>query len=376
MRRALADDAGSTTGGVTTVYGWDQANAWRTSQGPSGTPNQVQFTYVKSGATSSNGRMTRYQNSATSSDASYAYDASGQRTKSVVTIGSTATTTSFTYDGLSLLSLAATQGSSTWRLDYLYDEEGTPYGGVYRSPAASSSPTYFTMITSGHGDVVELLDASGAAFASYRYDAWGRPLTTGTSTAATSLISSTLAGQIASRQILRYASYAYDAESGLCYCSARYYDPATRQWTTADSAKADGEESAWQYCAGEPVGNVDPSGLVYQAPGLVTRPGYPGQHCHAFLKWVYLDSSGADPSDPDPLSGRCYVGVMYVNDSSKASVFKVQVEDGQYSNSTVQPLNGGKKQGVLGRKTGCMPDAQFRVHGWGKWSHWWPANDD
>ncbi len=37
---------------------------------------------------------------------------------------------------------------------------------------------------------------------------------------------------VASRQALRYASYAYDSESGLYYCSARYYDPATRQFTS------------------------------------------------------------------------------------------------------------------------------------------------
>ena len=69
-----------------------------------------------------------------------------------------------------------------------------------------------------------------------------------------------MAAQIASRQVLRYASYAWDAESALYYCSARYYDPATRQWTTGDPAKADGEESAYQYCAGEPVEQVDETG--------------------------------------------------------------------------------------------------------------------
>ena len=60
---------------------------------------------------------------------------------------------------------------------------------------------------------------------------------TGIWTQSTNLIGSALAGEIASRQVLRYASYAYDAESGFYYCSARYYDPATRQWTTGDPAK-------------------------------------------------------------------------------------------------------------------------------------------
>jgi len=166
---------------------------------------------------------------------------------------------------LTLLSLSAVQSAASWRIDYLYEEEGTLYGGVYRSPATSTGPTYFTVVTNDHGDVLELCDADGAAFAAYRYDAWGLPqgagdLAIGVWRQATTLVSQALAGQIASRQILRYASYACDAESGLYYCSARYYDPATRQWTSGDPAKADGEESAYQYCGGLVTIACDPTG--------------------------------------------------------------------------------------------------------------------
>jgi RHS repeat-associated protein len=169
------------------------------------------------------------------------------------------------------MSLTATQGASSWRLDYLYDEDGTPYGAVYRSPATSTSPTYFTTVTNERGDVCELLDANGNAFAAYHYDAWGLPqgagnYATGIWTASTSLVNSTLAGQIAGRQVLRYAHYVYDSESGLYYCSARYCDPATRQFTTADSAKADGEESTYQYCTGNPVEKSDVSGYAPMPP--------------------------------------------------------------------------------------------------------------
>jgi RHS repeat-associated protein len=192
--------------------------------------------------------------------ATYTYDAAGQRIKSAVTVAGTTTTTNWVYDGITLMSLSATQGSSSWRVDCLYDEDGTPYGGVYRSPSTSTSPTYFTTITNDRGDVVELLDANGAAFAAYHYDAWGLPQGAGIWTVSTGLINATLVGQMASRQVLRYAGYAYDSESGLYYCSARYYDPTTRQWTTADSAEADGEESAYQYCDGNPVCGIDNTG--------------------------------------------------------------------------------------------------------------------
>jgi RHS repeat-associated protein len=59
--------------------------------------------------------------------------------------------------------------------------------------------------------------------------------------------------------VLRYASYCYDPESGLYYLSARSYDPQTRQFLSKDDAKADGEESEYQYCGGNPA-RVDPSG--------------------------------------------------------------------------------------------------------------------
>jgi RHS repeat-associated protein len=261
LTQTVAVPADESLSPTTTVYGWDTSNDWRTSQGPSGNPSQITFAY------NALGRLSTYHNGSGSvTNATYTYDDFGQRTKSVVTIGSSTTSTNYICSGSELMSLVATQGSSTWRVDYLRDEEGTPYGGVYLSPSTSTSPTYFTLVTSDRGDLVELCDADGNAFGAYRYDTWGLPqgagnYATGVWTQSTSLISAALAGQIASRQALRYASYTYDSESGLCYCSARYYDPGTRQWTTGDPAKADGEASAFQYCSNSPVGTTDPTGL-------------------------------------------------------------------------------------------------------------------
>lgn len=121
------------------------------------------------------------------------------------------------------------------------------------------------MVTTDRGDVVELLDAAGNPFIAYRYDVWGSPqgngnAGTGMWSQSTNLISGQVASDIASRQVLRYASYCYDSESGLYYLSARSYDPITRQFLSKDEAKADGEESEYQYCKGDPVGNTDPSG--------------------------------------------------------------------------------------------------------------------
>ena len=257
----------TTTGSQTTLYYWDEnlpcAYGWRTSQGPSASPHQIQYGY------SGDGQLTTYTNSSANPvTASYVYDANGERTQYAVTAnGQAQVVTSYTYDDDgTLLSLSASQGSGSWSIDCLYDEEGTPYGGVYRA-SGSSTPQYFEMVTDIRGDVVELLDANGNAFAAYRYDPWGLPTgagnyATGIWTQSTSLVGSTLAGQIASRQVLRYAGYVFDSDTGLYYCSARYYDPATRQWITPDPDGADGQASRYQYCDGNSTVSVDSSGTA------------------------------------------------------------------------------------------------------------------
>lgn len=82
--------------------------------------------------------------------------------------------------------------------------------------------------------------------------------------------------------MLRYASYAFDGESGLYYCSARYYDPATRQWTTGDPAKADGEESAYQYCGGDPIARFDPNGMFNRLAAVKYAQKWAGRVNRAF----------------------------------------------------------------------------------------------
>jgi len=128
--------------------------------------------------------------------------------------------------------------------------------GVYES--ADATPVAFGIVTTDRGDVRELTDASGMPFAFYSYDAYGNP--TAKLSAATSLIGADVAAAICSSNVVRYAGYVYDQESGLYYLSARYYDPSTASFLTKDPANADGEESPYQYCGGDPVGKVDPSG--------------------------------------------------------------------------------------------------------------------
>ncbi len=246
-----------TAGGVVeSVYGWNELGQ-RVSQGPANNPLAEQFWYTGTG------RVAKYVSA--SVVASYTYDATGQRlTSSVESDETTLTDIRYTYEGLSLLSLSATttvDGSleSTYSMDYLYDAGEAAYACAYRS-SENTSPVVFYMVTTDRGDVVELREVGGDPFAAYSYDPWGVPLADPLVASAGS-VAATLAATIANQQPLRYAGYAWDQESEMYYLSARTYDPATRQFITKDPAKDDGEESAYQYCGGDPVGRVDPRGL-------------------------------------------------------------------------------------------------------------------
>ena len=241
-------------GSVVATYTFDGLGQ-RTAQGPTANKTAEVFGYTGTG------RLASYATSSGTS-AAYSFDANGQRTRSVVRSDDvTTTTTDWTYEGLQLLSLSASRSDdATWAITYLYDSGGKPYAGVYRASDEETS-TPFLLITNHRGDVLALTDTAGQRFATWTYDEWG-VITTST-TEATGSITASLAADIASRQPLRYAGYCYDTETKMYYCSARTYDPLTRQFLSKDPAKADGEESAYQYCSGNPVEKVDPSGLKH-----------------------------------------------------------------------------------------------------------------
>ena len=185
---------------------------------------------------------------------SYVYDSSNQRLSK--TTG--AATTSYVYDGIKLASLSVKDTTRTQTLVYLYGSGTTPVGASYSAPTGSI-PVTFQIVSDARGDVRELRDYAGAVFARYDYDAYGN--ITSSQVFATTLITLAQAQEISDAQPLRYAGYVWDAETGLYYCSQRYYDPTTASFISRDPAKADGEKSPYLYCAGEPVGGVDPSGL-------------------------------------------------------------------------------------------------------------------
>jgi len=162
--------------------------------------------------------------------ASYAYNGDGLRMAKTVN----GSKTPFTWDLVSSDPLLLSDGSTS----YIYGSSGLP---IEEITAAGKTFDYHH---DRLGSTTLLTNASGLPVAVYLYDSYGTPLI------SLSLVSNPL----------QYTGQYRDAESGLYYLRARYYDPSIGQFTSVDSAvRSTG--TSYSYADGNPANVVDPTGM-------------------------------------------------------------------------------------------------------------------
>ena len=174
-------------------------------------------------------------------DNTYSYDYLGRRTsKNGIT---------YTYDSQGRL-VKQSNG-----IEFIYDDTGV--AGMIQGNAL------YLYEKDAQGNIISLLDSQGYVVLRYEYDAWGVCKiynTNGNVVTNTDSVDS---------NPFRYRGYYYDVETGLYYLPARYYDPTTGRFISADDIEyADPETinglNLYAYCANNPVMNVDPSGHSIQ----------------------------------------------------------------------------------------------------------------
>lgn len=164
--------------------------------------------------------------------ASYTYDGDGLRASKTVS----GTTSDLTWDTATSTPQLLSDGTN----NYIYGPNGAPVEQL--SATGTANPLYY--FSDAHGSTVELTDSTGAVAATYAYTPWGAVSAhTGSS----------------STPILFAAAYS-DAETGLLYLEARYYDPATALFLTVDPLVA-ASLQAYVYTDDNPLNRVDPVGL-------------------------------------------------------------------------------------------------------------------
>ena len=75
----------------------------------------------------------------------------------------------------------------------------------------------------GHSQSVGILDNAGTLVVEYKYDAWGKPLST----------TGILADTLGKRNSFRYRGYVYDEEMELYYLRSRYYNSQSGRFVNA-----------------------------------------------------------------------------------------------------------------------------------------------
>ena len=160
-------------------------------------------------------------------------------------------TTNYYYQGTLLIA----EETDSSIIVYLYDENSTPIGFMYRAVSyAEDVWDTYAFEKNIFGDVVAVYNAdTGVKLISYTYNAWG-VITThyhngGSSTTAT-------------KNPYKYRGYYYDSDLAMYYLQTRYYDPAICRFINADSALYDNllGYNLFVYCGNNPVNFVDYNG--------------------------------------------------------------------------------------------------------------------
>jgi RHS repeat-associated protein len=270
------------------------------------------YTYDNNGNT-----LTKVTSAGTTT---YGWDYENRLTS--VTLPGTGGTLAFKYDGLGRrIQKAFTQGSTTTTTNYLYDQNNAvadvdQNGNVLARYAAtqnideplaelrSSTTSYYSQ--DGLGSVTSLTTSAGVLGNTYTYDSFGK------------LIASS--GSIANR--LQYTAREVDAETGLYFYRARYYDPTIGKFIEEDPLGFASGINFYRYVDNRPTNFTDPYGwcpcvgaghahdpTYYAALGQSADPIVNDINLYEFRRGGSLDAQaqGADPSYAN------YVFGVYMN---------------------------------------------------------------
>jgi RHS repeat-associated protein len=209
-----------------------------------------------------NGNLTRKTLLATGNYTQYTYDAENRLTKVEEFAAGNPTafaTSTYRYDGLGRRIEKVANGQTK---RYVYDGEDilleydganvlqaryTHGPGIDEPIAVTKGSNTFFYHQDGLGSVTDLTDSAGATAKSYAYDAYGNILES--------------PGTL--EQPYTYTGREFDAESGLYYYRARYYDPTSGRFLQKDPiGLVSGDPNLYRYVFNRPLTLRDPSGFA------------------------------------------------------------------------------------------------------------------
>ena len=166
-------------------------------------------------------------------------------------------TTNYTYHGSMLTHMEVEyydfdEVKHTDKLHFFYDMQTCPAKVRFNG-------TIYTYLYNLQGDIVGILDSTGNLVVEYKYDAWGKLLST----------TGSLADTLGVRNPFRYRAYVYDEESELYYLCSRFYNAAIERFMNADVVLtgvgcALFGNNIYTYCFNIPIKALDSTGRALE----------------------------------------------------------------------------------------------------------------
>ncbi len=280
----------------------------------------------------------------------YAYGPTGMREIKTVTTANGTTSTRSVYTGTGIAMELDSDGT---RYTYLWGPGRLPLS-VTRERTGEASETFAYQVDAV-GSVIGMTDESGTVVARYSYDPWGR-VTDETA----------IGDEIAFRNPLRYRSYYHDAETGLYYMPARFYDPMTYRFLSEDpeapGADEPGSLNAFAYCGDDPIGATDPSGARADLDG--DGKVSPEEHKALNQRDKKAADEDANAQAAEEEKKRLTVTTLFV---PKDKGWDYQPEQDEFDRSGRLHwhfwYNGGRVPWIINRNGKLVPHGKGKYHG-------------
>jgi RHS repeat-associated protein len=120
--------------------------------------------------------------------------------------------------------------------------------------SAGSWSTHSYYHADGLGNITRLINSTNGVVASYKYDAYGRTISS--------------SGTLSSANVYRFSSkmWIYDGTPGYYYFGYRFYEPSLQRWLNRDPLMETGGLNLYGFVGNDPINQMDPSGLVWYNP--------------------------------------------------------------------------------------------------------------
>ncbi len=177
----------------------------------------------------------------------FTYNYAGLRTKKVKKVNGTVTeTTEYILNGKNVVELIHTVNTTgatptVNRLHFYYDAQG-------RVALVDFNGALYSYAHNMQGDIIGILDNSGNLVVEYKYDAWGKPIST-TGTLTTTL------GQL---NPFKYRGYVWDIETKQYYLRCRYYIAECGRFYQSDNQVP--PPNCYKYATNNPITMMDGNG--------------------------------------------------------------------------------------------------------------------